>query len=76
VSPSITQAQLQTLRLKYNAAYTAYRSCVDALSKASVDGGTVSPALLKNEAIALRDLTETRAALLATMPDGSDETSA
>ena len=58
-----------TLRLKYNAIYTAYRGCVEALSKASIDGGTPSPDLLQKEVTALRELTEVRANLLAAMRD-------
>jgi hypothetical protein len=69
VSPSISRGQLQSLRLKYNAAYTACRSCAEALSRASVDGGAPSPALLQTEANALRELVEARAKLLAAMRD-------
>jgi len=49
VSPAIARAQLQSRRLNHNAAYTAYRSCVEALSKASIDGNTPSPDLLQKE---------------------------
>ena len=76
MSPSITQAQPQSLRLTYNAAYTAYRSCDEALSKASMGVGPPSPDLLQKEANALRELTKARANLLAAMRDSSDEISA
>ena len=33
MSPVIIRAQLQAVHLKYNAVYTAYRGCVEALSK-------------------------------------------
>ena len=56
----ITTAQLQSLRWKYNAAYTAYRSCVEALSNAVVERRTPSPELLEQEAKALRELNEAR----------------
>jgi hypothetical protein len=71
VSLPITQAQLQSLRLKYNTAYTAYRSCVEALSRTSVDGGTPSRDLLEKEAYALRNLTDARTNLLAAMRDST-----
>jgi hypothetical protein len=67
VSPSITRAQRQSLRLKYDAAYTVYRSCVEAISKASIDGAAPSPGLLQKEANAVRELTESRADLLSAM---------
>jgi hypothetical protein len=73
VSPAIIQAQLQALRLKYNAVYAAYRGCVEALSKVSIEGKTPSADLLRKEATALRELTEARANLLAAMRDSSDE---
>jgi len=69
VSPATNRARLQSLRLKYNAGYTEYRSCAEAFSKASMDGGTSSPSLLQTEANALRELTEARANLLAAMRD-------
>ncbi len=71
--PNIIRAQLQQLRLNYNAIYTAYRGCVEALSKASIDGGTPSPDLLQKEVAALRELTEVRADLLAALRDRPDE---
>jgi hypothetical protein len=76
VPPSITRAQLQPLPLKYNAAYTAYRGCVDALSKASVDGEAPSPDRLQKEATTLRELADARSNLLAAMRDTLDEKSA
>ena len=65
--PVPSDADLRELRLRYNAAYSAYQSCVIALNTASMTGQAASPELLTNEAAALRELTEARAALLAAM---------
>ena len=62
-----TSDHLQVLRMKYNAAYDGYRSCVDALSKASMNGHAPLRELLDAEVKALRELTEARATLLAAM---------
>ena len=53
--PDIIRAQLHPLRL--NAIYTAYRGCVEALSKSSIHGGTPSPDLLQKGVSALHELT-------------------
>jgi hypothetical protein len=58
--PGVTEAELRELRQRYNAAYTAYQSCVLALNEASVSGKGASRDLLENEARALRELTEAR----------------
>ena len=63
----IKEAALRGLRLKYNAAYSAYQSCVRALSEVSMAGEAPSAELLENEAKALRELTGARANLLAAM---------
>ena len=60
---------LQTLRMRYKAAYTAYQSCVRALTEASMSGAPLSKELLENEAKALRELTEARGNLLAAMAE-------
>jgi hypothetical protein len=65
--PKATEAALQTLRMRYKAAYTAYQSCVRALTEASMSGALLSKELLENEAKALRELTEARGNLLAAM---------
>jgi len=62
-----SEADLRQLRLRYNAAYSAYQNCVIALNEAAMSGQAASQELLQNEAAALRDLTEARAALLAAM---------
>jgi len=67
VSPKKRPPDLQALRLKYRIAYDAYRTCFDALSKASVRGEGPSMELLKREAEALREFGEARANLLASM---------
>ena len=69
--PLPTEADLLQLRLRYNAAYSAYQSCVIALNTAALTGQTASPELLKNEAEALRELTEARGYLLAAMAAAS-----
>ena len=65
----MTETRLRELRHRYNAAYTAYQSCVIALNEAALSGQPPSPELLKSEASALRDLNEARAALLAAMAE-------
>jgi hypothetical protein len=65
--PAPSEADLRQLRLRYNAAYSAYQNCVIALNEAAMSGQAASQELLHNEAAALRDLTEARAALLAAM---------
>jgi hypothetical protein len=72
----VTQSQMQSLRLTYDAAYTAYRSCVEALSKGSMAAETPSPDLLLKEATALRELTQARANLLVAMRNLPDQKSA
>jgi hypothetical protein len=66
---AITDAALRESRLKYNAAYTAYQSCVIALNEAAMSGKKPSPELLKKESTALRELTEARSRLLAAMAE-------
>lgn len=68
--PRISEAALRDLRQRYNAAYTAYQSCVRALTEASASGVAPSAELLAKEAKALRQLTEARAALLEAMAQG------
>jgi hypothetical protein len=57
-----TEEQLLELRLRYQSAYTAYQSCVDALTEVSIRGERPDPELLRQEAQALRELNEARAA--------------
>jgi len=61
---TITDAALRELRLRYNAAYSAYQSCVRALNEAIISGKTITPELVEHEAQSLRELTEARANLL------------
>lgn len=61
---TISNAALRELRLRYNAAYAAYQSCVMALNEAVMAGVKPSPELLGNEANSLRELTEARSNLL------------
>jgi hypothetical protein len=53
------------LRLRYNSAYTAHQSCLQALAEIS----TAPPDLLAQEAKALAELAEARRNLLAAMTD-------
>jgi hypothetical protein len=70
-----TEDKLLELRQRYKAAYTAYRSCVEALTELNLNGEKPSAELLGKEAKALRELNEARAAyrdaLLQTAFDGS-----
>jgi hypothetical protein len=74
--PTISDAELRLLRLRYNAAYSAYQSCVMALNEAVMSGVSASPDLLKNEAAVLRELTDARAKLLDAMAAAANELSA
>lgn len=56
--------ELETLRLGYKAAYTAYMSCVQALSDASQRGKWPAKEVLAAEEKALAELTFARQALL------------
>jgi len=53
--------------MRYNAAYSAYQSCLIAINEAAASGLTPSKALLANEANALRELNEARGNLIAAM---------
>ena len=66
--PRATLAALREFRLKYKVAYEAYQSCVRA--NAGLKGDKPSADLLEKETAALRQLTETRAELLAAMAEG------
>jgi len=65
--PATFDADLRELRMRYNAAYSAYQSCLIAINEAAASGQPPSKALLENEAIALRELNETRGHLIAAM---------
>ena len=62
-----SEADLRTLRLRYNAAYSAYQACLIAMNEAAMSGQTASPELLKHEAEALRELNDARGNLIAAM---------
>jgi len=65
----ITDAALRDLRLRYNAAYAAYQSCVMALQEAIMSGTGPTKELVEKEAKALRALTGSRAMLLRGLAD-------
>lgn len=54
---AVDEAELLAMRLRYEAAYIAYRTCVKALAEA---GCRPPPQLLVSEADALRELSEAR----------------
>jgi hypothetical protein len=56
--------------MKYQMAHEVYQGCVWALMEADKDGRKPSPELLANEAKAMLELTEARAALIAAMGVG------
>jgi hypothetical protein len=62
-----SEADLRALRLRYNAAYSAYQYCLIALNEAAMSGQDASADLLVKEAEALRELNEARGRLLAAM---------
>ena len=64
---AISEADVRTLRMRYNAAYSAYQSCVLSLNEAAMAGQRPSQELLNSEAAALFELTEARGQLLAAM---------
>jgi hypothetical protein len=74
--PSISDAEMRAARLRYNAAYSAYQSCVIALNEAVIAGQKASDELLRNEAAALRELTEARGKLLDALAKAAGELSA
>ena len=69
----ITEATLRDLRHRYNAAYTAYHGCVQALTEVTMSGKRPSPDLLANEANALHELTESRGRLLAALAEAQKD---
>jgi hypothetical protein len=62
----VSEDSLRELRQRYNAAYSAYQSCVEALTAASLNGEKPSAELLE-KAKALRELNEARAAYRAAL---------
>jgi hypothetical protein len=65
----VNEASLQELRARYNAAYSATRSCVRALTDASTAGEPAGAALLECEAKAQRALTAARGKLIAALSE-------
>jgi hypothetical protein len=62
-----TKHALRALRMKYNAANSAYHDCVSARMEATMSGAAVSPGQLEKELSALRTLNKVRDELLAAM---------
>ena len=69
--PVVAAEAMQELRMRYQAAYTAYQACVRAVTEATMSGSMPSSTLLEQEAKALGTLTKTRASLLAAMADAA-----
>ena len=69
--PPLSDTALHELRMRYQAAYTAYQGCVRAVTEATMSGAVPSAALLEQEAKALGALTLLRASLLAAMTDAA-----
>jgi hypothetical protein len=69
--PLATETALHELRMRYQAAYTAYQGCVRAVTEATMSGTVPSAALLEQEAKALGALAALRASLLAAMTDAA-----
>jgi hypothetical protein len=67
IKQKITNKTLQELTRKYEVAYAAYQTCVQALVSAGQSVGAAPPALLLKEERALLRLTRARARLLAEM---------
>jgi hypothetical protein len=65
--PILSEADMRTLRMRYNAAYAGYQSCVLSLNEAAMAGQSPSQELFNSEAAALCELTEARGQLLAAM---------
>ncbi|HET7607597.1 MAG TPA: hypothetical protein VFL84_02885 [Gammaproteobacteria bacterium] len=65
--PATSEANLRELRMRYNAAYSAYQSCLIAINEAAMSGLPPSKALLANEGNALRELNDARGNLIAAM---------
>src|SRR5688572_33410105 len=63
-----SEADLRTLRLRYNAAYSAYQACLIAINETAMSGQTATPELVKQEAPALRELNDAHGHLLAALP--------
>lgn len=61
---SLNKDALEKLRLEYKAAFTAYMTCVQALSDAGLRGERPSQEVLADEVRALKRLMDAREALL------------
>jgi len=67
VAPAITQQQLQSLRLKYNAAYTASQGCAIAIAEAMRAGQLPSDVLRESARKAALEVDAARENLRAAM---------
>lgn len=70
--PKVGEVGLRSLRLRYNAVYTAHQSCVQALYEPRMSGEPLSAELLEKETHALRELTAARGNLLAAIQTAND----
>ena len=69
--PTPQQAALRALRMKYNAANSAYQDCVRVRTETTMSGGVVSIAHIEREVAALRTLNGIRDELLAAMTESA-----
>jgi hypothetical protein len=69
--PTSQHATLRALRMKYNAANSAYHDCVRVRTEAAMSGGAVSFDQLEREAAALRTLNRIRDELMAAMVESA-----
>ena len=67
--PNVSLTALREFRQKYDAAYAAYQSCVNAVNEATMTGNRPAPELVSNEGKAIRELSEARANLLAALAE-------
>jgi hypothetical protein len=69
IDHTVATKQLEALRHRYKAAYTAYLTCVQQLSEASKRGEWPPTQVLMSEENALNDLTLSRQALLEALKE-------
>lgn len=71
--PTSRHAALRALRMKYNAANSAYQDCVRVRTEATMSGGALSLEQVEREVAALRTLNRIRDELLAAMTESAGQ---
>ena len=69
--PTSQHATLRALRMKYNAANSAYHDCVRVRTEATMSGGAASLDQMESEVTALRTLNRIRDELMAAMVESA-----